>query len=214
MKVVIFSGGNVLDGFFVREAIKSADKIIAADSGAESCIDFRVVPSVVLGDFDSIKQQIKINLEKRGSEFISFKKEKNETDTELALQYVINSGATEVSILGGVGGNRLDHVLGNIFLSSHNSSKAKIYFINGNQKIWIAKGPSKEKIQGQEGDLLSLIPVGADVADIRTQGLRYSLKNETLFFGKTRGVSNVFIDSKVQVSFTTGILLLIQSSEI
>src|SRR5689334_4954897 len=136
MHCIIFSGGGVVDGFFVQESIKFADLIIAADSGADAALEFDVIPSVILGDFDSLDTQTQKQLKEKNIECISYNSNKDETDTELAVTYAIKKGATKISILGGTEGNRIDHVLGNIFLSS-SSLKCKIVFITGRQKFWI-----------------------------------------------------------------------------
>jgi thiamine pyrophosphokinase len=92
------------------------------------------------------------------------------------------------------------------------SDSTKINFINKNQKSWIAKGPTSEKIRGKIGDLLSLIPIGTNAENISTTGLKYRLNKETLFFGKTRGISNEFEEKDVQIDFKSGLMLFIQTS--
>src|SRR5690348_6020387 len=128
MHCIIFSGGGVVDGFFVQESIKSADLIIAADCGAIDALQMAKDLHVVLGDFDSLNTQTQKQLKEKNIECISYNSNKDETDTELAVTYAIKKGATRISILGGTEGSRIDHVLGNIFLSS-SSLKCKIVFI-------------------------------------------------------------------------------------
>src|SRR5258705_10797897 len=113
MNVVIFTGGVVGKGYFVTNAINSADFIIAADSGAKDSLAFGIIPKIVIGDFDSLDKKTKEILEKKGTEFIKYPTNKNETDTELAVNFAIKKGATKISILGGMMGGRLDHVVGN-----------------------------------------------------------------------------------------------------
>lgn len=217
MNFVIFSGGDVQKGKFVAEAIKSANITIAADAGADSALSFGIAPSVVVGDFDSIKNETKKFLEEKKSIFIPYNKEKNETDTEIAVVYAINRCAENITILGGVLGNRLDHVFGNMLLSFYSSDggqnpKHRIFFVNGNQKMWGVHGPAVEDIKGRKGDLLSIIPVGKNASGFVTSGLKYPLHNETLLFGKTRGISNVFTRTTAQVTFKDGITIFVQTA--
>lgn len=210
MKYVVFTGGTFTPSRYTQQALEQADVIIAADSGANTALELGIIPSVVLGDMDSIDEQTRTTLEGKSTQFIVSSSEKDETDTELALDYAIKQAATKITVLGGTAGDRIDHILANLLLLTQ--SNVHIEFINGLQKTWLAKGPIEEIIYGEKGDLLSLIPLVLDVTDITTQHLYYPLKNETLLFGKPRGVSNVFTDNTVTVSFQEGILLFVYTS--
>ncbi len=91
------------------------------------------------------------------------------------------------------------------------SNKTAICFINGNQKVWIEKGPKEVRLQGKKNDLLSLLPLTEVVTNITTQNLMYPLLNEPLYLGKPKGISNVFSEGSVIVSFNTGLLLFVQT---
>jgi len=210
MHVVIFSGGEVEDGGFVREALGKSDLIIAADSGAEAAMRFGFIPNIVVGDFDSLLETFHEDLIKQEVECITASAEKDETDTQLAVNTAIQKGATKISILGGVIGNRLDHVVANIFLSGYKKEVA-ISFVNGNQQSFIAEGPTETVLSGRKGDLLSLIPISKKVEKITTEHLQYQLKNESLVFSVPRGISNVFVQNMVRVSFTRGTMLFVHT---
>ncbi|HYK08073.1 MAG TPA: thiamine diphosphokinase, partial [Candidatus Eisenbacteria bacterium] len=84
-------------------------------------------------------------------------------------------------------------------------------FINGNQVSWVEKGPAKVSLSGKKGDLLSLIPLSPEVTGITTKNLYYPLRNETLYFGLPRGISNVFTEDSAEVSFAKGMLLFVHT---
>ena len=67
-------------------------------------------------------------------------------------------------------------------------------------------------INGQAGDLLSLLPLTGDATGVRTTGLYYPLRGETLHFGKPRGVSNVLEQEEAGVSLESGLLLIIHTN--
>lgn len=207
MHYIIFTGGLLQQSMLVNETIANADVIIAADSGAKSAVELQVTPTVVLGDLDSLDSQTKEILTKRGSRFLISPPEKNETDTELAIIYAVTNGAKKISILGGTQGDRIDHILSNIFLAV--DTPIPLFFVNGNATTWIEKGPKKVTIQGSRGDLLSLIPVTSEVSATTTTHLYYPLVGETLFLGKSRGLSNVLDRTSVSVDFATGLLLFV-----
>lgn len=211
MNTVIFAGGNIQDGIFVKSSLKQAEFVIAADSGAEKTEIYGITPNIVVGDFDSLPLKKLDALKKKNVTIIPSFPEKDQTDTQLAVQTALEKGATSISILGGTEQNRLDHVLANVNLTRF-SPKIPVYFINGDQKIWIEKGPKKVCIHGKTNDLLSLIPFTEIVTGIKTTNLKYPLSHEPLYFGQPRGISNVFKKDYVSVEFSEGLLLFAHTS--
>lgn len=207
MHVGIFAGGELHNGTVVKKIINQFDKVIAADSGAASAVALGVIPDYVIGDFDSIDEKTTELLRKKNTEFFRFPHVKNETDTELAVDFAVSLGATNITIAGGIAGDRIDHILANIFLTQHVSTPIK--YIDSGSVLWRAKG-YEEIIKGKPGDLLSLIPLSR-IEGITTQGLRYSLNNDSLTRGKSRGVSNVFVKEEVAVRWKKGRLFFVHT---
>ena len=87
-----------------------------------------------------------------------------------------------------------------------------ITLVDGPSKCWLVRGPGSSAIDGKAGDLVSLLPLTSDASGVRTKGLFYKLKGETLAFGKPRGVSNVLIKEHAEVSVEGGILLVIHTN--
>ena len=73
------------------------------------------------------------------------------------------------------------------------------------------RGPGSSAIEGQVGDLVSLLPLTGDASGVRTTGLYYPLYGETLYFAKPRGVSNVLIEEHAEVSLEEGMLLIVHT---
>lgn len=209
MHVVIFTGGNFIPSTLSQQVIKTADTVIAADSGANTAVKLGIFPEIVVGDLDSIDTATKKVLQTKKTPFITSPTEKDETDTELAVDYAIQHGATKITLLGGIAGDRFDHIVANLFLAT--KYKIPIMFIQGKQISWIAKGPSEQIIRGKKGDLLSLIPLQQDAIGITTKHLYYPLNNGTLTFGRPRGISNVLTKNHADVSFEKGILLFVHT---
>jgi thiamine pyrophosphokinase len=210
MRVVIFAGGTYQPGKASPKAIANADMLIAADSGAATALRLDQVPAYIVGDFDSLDQQLVEQLRALGSRIISVAVEKDETDTELAVQLALEQGATEITLLGALGGERFDHTIANVFLLA-GYDNVPIKIVDGPSTCWLLRGPGSTTIEGQIGDLLSLFPLAGDATGIRTRGLYYPLHGETLRFGKPRGLSNVLTGEQVEVSLETGLLLVIHT---
>lgn len=210
MHVVIFAGGTVQAGKAVQAALASAELIIAADSGAETAMNMGYTPAIVVGDFDSLAALPLQQLEALGSQIIRVAAEKDETDSELAIQTAIERGADSITILGALGGERFDHTMANVLLLAGFESSV-IRIVDGCSVCWLLRGPCSETISGSPSDLLSLIPLTAEATGVRTSGLYYPLRGETLSFGKPRGVSNVLTSRHASVSLESGLLLVIHT---
>ncbi len=225
MHYVIFTGGQFNPHPLFQKILQEADTIIAADSGADTAVLQNIFPSVVVGDMDSLSQKTQKLLQQHGSIFsnmpttlvsVPFGKtrpptpsEKDQTDTELAIAYALQHGATKITILGGIAGNRLDHIIANILLAT--MYPIPMQFLSVNQIAWVGKGPTKQVISGEKGDTLSLIPLSQKVEGITSTGLYYPLTNDTFVFGKPRGVSNVLTTARATVSFKKGTLLFVHT---
>jgi thiamine pyrophosphokinase len=212
MHVVIFAGGTLRHGKAVDAAIASADLVIAADSGAATALAYGCAPKILVGDFDSLEAAPLQQLQAQGSQLIRAVVEKNETDTELAMQIAIEQGASTITLLGALGGARFDHTMANILLLA-GIETVPLRIVDGPAVCWLLRGPGSTAINGQAGDLLSLLPLTSEATGVRTQGLYYPLRGETLHFGRPRGVSNVLTLEQAEVSLASGLLLMIHTNK-
>src|SRR5438128_8852856 len=107
MRAVIVAHGDVLPSD--RASVTDGAMIVAADGGALALEHWRILPHLVVGDMDSLGQAGVERLAKRGVPVVSYPAAKDETDLELAVARAIDAGASEVVVLGALGGPRLDH---------------------------------------------------------------------------------------------------------
>lgn len=210
-KAIIFVNGNLAHLQDIKASLQETDTVICADGGANHALACGINPEVVIGDLDSISPEVKTILEERATTIISYPKEKDFTDSELAIQYAIDHHAQEIVIVGLLG-DRLDHFLANILHIAHLTKTIQnITMIEGKQTISVIH--KTKKFDGKAGDTLSLIPLGTDCTGITTHHLYYQLNNEHLPFGSTRGISNVFTHAQATVTLKRGILLAIHTRE-
>lgn len=186
-----------------------ADLVIAADGGAEHCAAAGVVPDVVMGDFDSISSSLLKKLEGGGKKIIPYPAEKDFTDLELALKYAVDNGGKEIVVLGALGA-RWDMSVANLMLLGADFLQhAVVRLVVENQEAVLLRGGHEITVHGNIGDLFSLIPLGRNAHGVTTEGLRYPLDNETLFFTATRGVSNQLCSANATIALDAGLLLCI-----
>ena len=215
MNCLIIGGGDI-DYSFAGNVIKQGgfDVIIAVDAGMEVLYEFGISPDVIVGDFDSVDHKIlSFFKEKTQIEICSLNPQKDDTDTEHAIHYAIEHGASSISILGGMG-KRIDHFLGNVSLLGIGLEKAvSIELLDANNRIRMVDRPICISKAKQFGTYLSLIPYSGIVKDITVTGVKYPLKHEDLGGFNARGVSNEIITEEAAIEFSAGILLVIESKD-
>ena len=208
MRAIIVAKGDVEEGERYDHLLRLGDLVIAADGGAAVAQQMGLKPQVVIGDMDSIHPQHRARLEKSGCLFVSCSPQKDETDTELAVQYALERGAQEILLLGAIGG-RLDHTLANVFLlGMPDLQGVKASIVAGDTQVWLVRDALE--ITGQPGDIVTLLPLGQDAVGVSTNGLEWELHDDTLRFGPARGVSNVMTSSQARVSLRGGLLLVVR----
>ena len=138
--------------------------------------------------------------------------EKDDTDTGLAMQKAIETGADEILLVGGTG-TRLDHVLGNIGQLFYAHSKGvKAELIDANNRMRVLDHKSTVSKKDQFGKYVSLIPI-YEAKGVTLQGFKYPLNNDTLVFHESWGISNELEAEEGIISFSEGKLLLIESRD-
>jgi thiamine pyrophosphokinase len=150
------------------------------------------------------------SLKAAGTTILRYPAEKDETDLELALLWAAAQGADWLRVIGATGG-RLDQILSNIYLLSLPALVGRdAQLVAGKQAAWLAH-PGRTPLEGAPGDTISLIPLNGTVRGVRTENLYYPLREEDLFFGPTRGVSNVMTEPQAAISVREGVLLVVHT---
>lgn len=207
-RAIIFANGRLEDPPPIVREISPSDLVIAADGGTLHCKLLGITPNVIIGDFDSLDSKDITMYQQAGVRFIQYPTHKDETDLELALQLTLKHKITNVFIIGALGA-RWDMTITNVLLAAQPAfSQLAISLLDGSQELVILRGKDQIDISGKPGSIISLIPIAGDAHGITTLGLEYPLNDETLYFGTSRGVSNVFLQNHAQVIIREGILLI------
>lgn len=192
MRVIIIAGGTFSPCI---EFLKD-DYIICADSGFDSAREFGIKPNLMLGDMDSVKSDIS-NIDAQ-----LFPVRKDFTDTELALNAALDMKPHEIIILGATG-SRFDHSIANILLlKKAYDAGISACVCDAHNKIYYYK--DEFYLTDSVGKTVSLIPLTNEISGLVTEGLDYPLENETIFFGETRGISNMVKSTSAYYKSKTG----------
>lgn len=206
-RVVIFANGSLPDREAVRALLRPEDLLLAADGGSRHLLALDLMPSVVIGDLDSIRSDERRQLESGGARILQHPRDKDETDLELALRYAVAEGYRVIRIAGALGG-RLDQTIGNLaLLSGPGLADLDVRLDDGLEEAFFVRRSCR--IAGTPGDLVSLAPWGREASQVITTGLRWPLKGDRLFPHRTRGISNELVGSRATVSLQSGLLLVI-----
>lgn len=203
----IFSNGSYLKCEILKRYLPDNPWIICADGGGDYLDELGLTPQVVIGDFDSISACVLEKFRRAGAEIVAFPKEKDYTDTQLAINWAVEHGATEITICNGLG-DRFDHSLANVHLLVDLLSKGiKGQILGQNHRLFIVCG--KMELQGEIGQEISFLPLTPQVTGITLHGFRYPLDEATLSLGNSIGVSNVFNQPLAHVKVREGLLLAV-----
>jgi thiamine pyrophosphokinase len=213
MRAIIVANGSVEENETHAQAVQADDLIIAADGGALIALKLDLQPRVVIGDMDSLPPEIRMELTERGCQFVSHSPRKDETDTELAIQYALQAGADEIVLLGATG-DRLDHTLANVLLlGMPDLDRVPATIVAGSTQVWLLRGGYELEFGGTPGDIVTLLPLGQDAIGVSTAGLEWALHDDTLRFGPARGVSNFMTMPQARVRLREGCLLVLHVAE-
>jgi thiamine pyrophosphokinase len=214
MRIVIFANGIIENpAAEAAQWVRPGDCVVAANGGTQHALDAGLTPAHVIGDLDSLSAEQRARLEAAGTILRAHPPVKDETDLELALTWVASQpDVTEIVILGALGG-RPDQALANLLLLALPALAGhEVIIADGAWVVRCLRGGETATFHGRPGDTLSLLPLGGDAAGVTTEGLAYPLRDETLHFGLTRGISNVFDSETATVYLRTGLLWCLHKS--
>jgi thiamine pyrophosphokinase len=193
--------------------------VVAADGGARHAGPLGLRIDRWVGDGDSIDPGDLAALAASGVAIERASTDKDESDTELAVLAAIATEAGAITLLGALGGVRIDHALANVALLQdpalddrwvrlYDEQASRISILSGDA----SGGPGGARVfEGRIGDIVTLLPLGRPAEGVATQGLRYALAGQTLALGRSRGLSNVRTEPAARISLASGRLLVIET---
>ena len=211
----IISGGTIDRDFAFKQLEQlNPEILIGVDKGLAFLYENQVVPTHIVGDFDSVDGKIVEHYRKHTQIPIrQFDPVKDATDTEIAVRLAIELGVKELWILGATG-SRLDHVWGNVqtLTVAHNAG-VKACILDAHNRISLIE--REGRLSGKEafGTYFSVFPLGGTIEEFSIQGAKYPLTNHTLSPYDSLCVSNEIQDDEVKITFPEGLIVLMETRE-
>lgn len=203
---VIITGGYAPCSETIKAYTERADYVIAADSGYDIALSCNVRVNYVIGDMDSIKNRAKLSDVPAENKMI-VSHEKDETDTELALDKVWGLGFREIVLIGG-GGGRLDHIIGILWLFEREKSP----------DLWVTDHETVVKVEGtfscatEKGERISLFPLSDIIQELDSEGLKWNIGGLSWKRGDM-GISNEATGNSIRITVDGGKLLMIRENK-
>ncbi len=208
-KGILVGGGPVNYPFLRHELAKEHDLLIAVDGGCRALADLGRLPTVVVGDYDSLAPSGLEQLKGQGVQLLFDEHDQERTDLEIGLEFAVEQDLTELVVFGGLGG-RLDHTLANLSSLYQMKLKRKKMFLVGPEQLVTMLAPGEQVVMTPfAGGHFSLLPYSTTVSGVKVAGARYPLEEATLTLGSTLGIHNEYRTAPVGVGVGNGYLLLI-----
>lgn len=212
-KTLILLGGNLYQGRGYQK--EKFDYVIAADGGLIAAEKMGILPTHIVGDFDTVPKEMVDFYQKKNIPVRIFQPEKDMTDGQIAVEMAVEYQSEEIYILGGIG-TRMDHTLGNIqLLAFPLKENIPCYLCDDYNRIQLIQ---REKIVRKSevfGKYISLLPFTSVVRDLTLEGFRYPLCHYDMDIrtNLTLGISNELKEEEGRISFSEGILILIEARD-
>ncbi|MCX8001667.1 MAG: thiamine diphosphokinase [Anoxybacillus mongoliensis] len=183
---------------------------IGVDRGVLALLDAGIMPKRAFGDFDSIDERELQQLKNRLPHIDIWPSEKDQTDTDIALDWALAQQATKIRVFGGTGG-RLDHLFGNVQLL-FKGKDGQIELIDRQNVVTLYRSGKHVVEKKDEYRYISFIPM-TPIRALTLRGFKYPLDAQDIPLGSTLCVSNELIHHFGTFSFTEGILMMIRSKD-
>ncbi|MCG7334095.1 thiamine diphosphokinase [Sporosarcina sp. ACRSM] len=216
MTVVVVCAGGPVSEIADLTAFSSEDTVfIGADRGALHLLEKGIIPQEAVGDFDSVTKSEYARIEDTVHTVGQFQAEKDETDTELAMERAL-AYHPEYIILTGVTGGRLDHMesaLQLLYRLQIKHTQIAFSIRNLTNELSILTAGEHRLRSDERFPYISFFPFGGSVEGLTLIGFKYETADAQLEMGMTKFTSNEPLQEVCTISFHSGICLMVRSSD-
>ena len=199
---LISIGGNSTSNVLSIES--NFEEIIAVDSGVEHLFKLSLDPNTLIGDLDSISKKSLDEVKKNGVKILAFNSNKDQTDFELALNYLEEAEKSKVYIIGGESGE-IDHLISIFLLIPSKSFFENIIWLYGDKRIIFRQ---KIELNIKKLTKFSIIPL-SDLTNLSIDGAEWNLDNKDIQFGETLTLRNNTNEEQLNIRCDKGVFALI-----
>lgn len=210
-RALIIGSGDVHDPIQLKEEALKHDFVLCADGGIKHTYDLDIHVDLIIGDLDSVDKKFDDYISRHQIPVEKYPIEKNATDVELAIDYLVEQEFKVITFMGVLGG-RIDHTLANIFLLKSLAKRNVIGRIVDDKNV-VYYSDDTLNLTKKAGFYVSLVPLSETGIIVTLNGFYYTLKKEHIPFGSAHGISNYIVDHEGTISIHDGAALVIESKD-
>jgi thiamine pyrophosphokinase len=206
MRAFIFCGGEIFpDG--IEERAETGDLVVAADSGYNNAQKLGAKIDLLVGDFDSIEK-----IPDDVGEIFRVPAEKNETDTQLAVELALGRGADEIIIVGSTSG-RFDHAASLLaILEDLWDKRIPAIVVNGHNRVRFLRN-SGVIILRSRYKYFSIVALDEKIKGVSIEGAKYPLKNKEILRREQFAISNEIVKNCALITVKKGAVYVVESRD-
>jgi thiamine pyrophosphokinase len=209
VRAAIFLNGTPDSERLIQAVAGRADFVVAADGGARYALAAGIVPDLIVGDMDSLGEDLAREMERRGAELERHPVRKDKMDGHLAVLAARERGATAAEFVCAAG-----EKIGAVFALPHILLAAERLGLHSSAvadwgRMFVVEAGSRT-VEGAAGDSISVFPLAGPATGVTLEGMGYPLTNATLEPGDTLGFHNELVGGEAKVSVDGGALLVVQ----
>ncbi len=210
---LVVSSGEIIEENLLIKLFNSSDIVICADGGLDHLREVELIPDLVIGDLDSISREGREYIEEKSIAISKYPSMKDDTDNELAVDYLVDKGVGHIDFLG-VTGSRYDHSLINIMaLRGLGEKNISSRIFSPKNIIHYCRDGRSLSLDRREETYVSLVPLSDAGIRISMDGFLYPLKDQHMTFGSSLGISNQIVADKGIIRILSGDCLVIESKD-
>ena len=191
MKVLGVLAGRDLAPGALEAWLAWADRVVAADGGADLCRAAGREPDAIVGDLDSIADPSGLVRDE----------DQDTSDADKLLALLAREGHLNVTLIG-VEGDRLDHVLATLCSVARSSVPCRLVLRSGSARILRAKATVEEAARGR----VSLLPLSP--SRVTLTGVRWPLRDAALSPLGLVSISNAMASDRLFLMVHEGLVAL------
>jgi len=211
VRAAIFLNGAPDSEHLIQAVAKRADLVVAADGGARYALAAGIVPDLIVGDLDSLGEDLAREIEDRGAELERHPARKDKMDGHLAVLAAREREATAADFVCATGGKpgavfAVPHIL----LAAERAGMRSTVFTDWGRML-VLEADSRV-VKGTAGDSVSIFPLSGTATGVTLEGMAYPLENASLEPGDTLGFHNELVGKEARVSVEAGALLVVHET--
>ena len=180
------------------------EEIIGVDNGTAHLFNKSLIPSKVLGDFDSITPDLLKKVKNLNIDLIRYESNKDKTDFEISLDCIEKPSEKNIYLIGGEGGE-IDHLFSIFSLIINFEYASNITWFYMDKTIIFRNDVS---ISLNEGTRFSIVPI-TNLKSLNVTGAKWNVSKENIEAGSSKTLRNESADDQINISCSEGLFSLI-----